>query len=155
MKYYSEKLDQLFNTLEELTDAESKSKKKKSSKQEEPQVTSPTRKELAAEIDAAETAVKEAYANYEATKAKAEELSKKYLEEIDNLMIPAKKAITDAEKKRYEAIKAFNNTFGAYQVTYTGARAADEMLKALNSLQNRAYKVFIHCGRILFFFAVL
>lgn len=140
MKFYSEKLDQLFSTIEDLETAENSSKAKKSKKQvkEEP-VCEPTRKDLAAKIDAAEAALKDAYANYEATKLKAEELSKKYLEEIDKMMIPAKEAITTAEKNRYQAIKEFNKYFGGYQVTYTGDRAAEEMLKALTSMQNKLF----------------
>ena len=56
-------------------------------------------------------------------------------------MEPAKKAVSDAEKAKYKAIKEFNDSYGAYQVTYTGARAAEEMLKTLREL-DRAGSLF-------------
>ena len=148
MKFYSEKLDQLFDTQEALLEAEqaTKSKTKKSKKEEvakaEAQNEVPTKKQLAAEVDAAEEAVKEAYANYEAAKVKAEELAKAYLEEHNRIMSPAEAAVKEAEKKRYEAIRKFNDSFGAYQVTYTGAKAADEMMKAISGINSRANKMF-------------
>ena len=145
MKYYSEKLDRLFDSPEELAAAEApKARKKKIASvvteasdvpvQEAP----PSRKQLAAEVEAADEAVKEAYVNYESAKVKAEELSKKYLAEVNAILEPAKKAVKDAEKVRYEAIRKFNDSYGAYQVTYTGARAADEMMKAISNVNSRA-----------------
>lgn len=145
MKFYSEKLDKLFDTPEELQAAET-SKKKKKAVNEQPVVdesaTVPTRKELASAVEAADERVKQAYADYETAKGKAEELSKKYLEEINALLDPAQKAVKEAERLRYEAIRNFNDSYGAYQVTYTGAKAADEMMKAISNINSRANKVF-------------
>lgn len=156
MKFYSEKLDKLFDSAEELAQAEqmtkSATKKKKTAKvdeavindviteQTQPEV--PTRKQLAAEVEAADEALKEAYANYDAAKLKTEELSRKYLEEVNAILDPAQSAVKNAEKKRYEAIRNFNDSFGAYQVTYTGAKAADEMMKAISNINSRANKIF-------------
>lgn len=138
MKYYSEKLNQLFDTPEALQEAESEksaTKKKRAATTEKTATTSvPTRKELAAAVEAADAAVKDAYAKYETAKVKAEELSKKYLEEVDAIIEPAKKAVKAAEQTRYEAIRRFNDSFGAYQVTYNGPRAADEFMKAINNI---------------------
>ena len=146
MKFYSEKLDKLFDTLEELQAAETPKKKKKAAITEAPVVdepaTVPTRKELATAVETADEKVKQAYADYETAKAKAEELSKKYLEEINALLDPAQKAVKEAERLRYEAIRNFNDSYGAYQVTYTGAKAADEMMKAINNINARANKIF-------------
>ena len=147
MKYYSEKLDKVFDTAEELLDAE-KSTKKKTKKgiteevvtTKEPEV--PTKKQLAAEVEQADEAVKAAYADYETAKAKAEDLYKEYLAAIDALLEPAKKAVKDAEQKRYEAIRKFNDVYGAYQVTYTGARAAEELVKAINSFNSKTNRFF-------------
>ena len=145
MKFYSEKLDKLFDTPEELQAAET-SKKKKKAATEQPVVdesaTVPTRKELASAVEAADERVKQAYADYETAKGKAEELSKKYLEEINALLDPAQKAVKEAERLRYEAIRNFNDSYGAYQVTYTGAKAADEMMKAISNINSRANKMF-------------
>lgn len=138
MKYYSEKLDKMFDTLEALQEAETaKSVKKKRGitvDTSEPAPAVPTRKELATAVEAADEAVKDAYAKYETAKVKAEELSKKYLEEVEAILEPARKTVREAEQKRYEAIRKFNDSFGAYQVTYNGARAADELMKAINNI---------------------
>ena len=144
MKYYSEKLDKLFDSQEELLAAEaSKARKKKATTIKEAPATvveeeMPSRKQLAAEVETADEKVKEAYVNYEAAKVKVQELSQKYLAEVNNILEPAKKAVKDAEKVRYEAIRRFNDSYGAYQVTYTGARAADEMMKAMSNINSRA-----------------
>ena len=145
MKFYSEKLDKLFDTPEELQAAEAPKKKRKAVSaqpvvEETPAV--PTRKELAAEVEAAEEKVKQAYADYDTAKVQAEELSKKYLEEVNAILEPAQKAVKEAERLRYEAIRNFNESYGAYQVTYTGAKAADEMMKAISNINSRANKIF-------------
>lgn len=145
MKYYSEKLDKMFDSIEALQEAEAvKVKKKKpevsTEKLIEEQV--PSKKQLAAEVETADEALKEAYANYESAKTKVEEISKKYLAEVNDILEPAQKAVKDAEKNRYEAIRRFNDSYGAYQVTYTGARAADEMMKAISNINSRANKLF-------------
>lgn len=149
MKFYSEKLDKLFDSKEDLEAAEAaKVSKKKKTKAESTTVEQPTseetpsRKQLAYEVELADESVKEAYANYESAKVKAEELSKKYLAEISEILDPAQKAVKDAEQARYEAIRKFNDSYGAYQVTYTGARAADEMMKAISNINSRATKIF-------------
>lgn len=138
MKYYSEKLDKMFDTPEALQEAETaKSVKKKRGitvDMNESAPAVPTRKELATAVEAADEAVKDAYAKYETAKVKAEELSKKYLEEVEAILEPARKTVREAEQKRYEAIRKFNDSFGAYQVTYNGARAADELMKAINNI---------------------
>lgn len=138
MKYYSEKLDKMFDTPEALQEAEAtKSAKKKrgiTADMNECTPAVPTRKELATAVESADEAVKDAYAKYETAKVKAEELSKKYLEEVEAILEPARKTVREAEQKRYEAIRKFNDSFGAYQVTYTGSRAADELMKAINNI---------------------
>lgn len=158
MKFYSEKLNALYDSPEELERAEADVATKKKSRKatqteaekmtkntekvvaEEPKV--PTKKQLAAEVEAADIAVKDAYAAYEAAKGAAEELSKKYLAELDAILDPAEKAVKEAEQRRYEAIRNFNDTYGAYQVTYTGSRASDELFKAINSMNDRANRLF-------------
>ena len=147
MKYFSEKLNELFDTQEALQEAEAsstKKKKKSSVKDSEPAVepSVPTRKELASQVELADENLRKAYADYETAKVKAEELSKRYLEEVDAILDPARVAVQDAERARYDAIRKFNDSFGAYQVTYTGARAADELMKAMNNINTRTSKMF-------------
>ena len=145
MKYYSEKLNELFNSPEELEAAEKtvtskKAKKKTVETAEQPKA--PSRKELAAAVEAADELVKKCYADYDQAQLKVEELSKSYLAEIDKILGDAKKAVKDAERARYDAIRKFNDTYGAYQVTYTGDKAADELLKAIRSINSTAHNIF-------------
>lgn len=150
MQYYSEKLNKLFDSVEELEREEGKKTSKSATKKtasdkivnKQDEQTTPTRKQLAIAVEAADEAVKEAYAKYEAAKAQVEELSKKYLEETDKILEPAKAAVKNAEQNRYEAIRKFNDSYGAYQVTYTGARAADELMKAINRINSKAIREF-------------
>ena len=78
----------------------------------------------------------------EVAKKQIEELSKTYLESVEAILTPAKEAVKTAEKARYEAIRKFNDSFGAYQVTLTGDKAAKEMLRAMNEMNNMQRKVF-------------
>lgn len=157
MKYYSEKLNQMFDTPEALEAAENTAKKsckhkacvktdvneKCSCKDEASKnVENPSKKQLAANVDAAEEKLKAAYAEYDVAKKQIEELSKTYLESVDAILTPAKEAVKKAEQERYAAIRKFNESFGAYQVTLTGDRAAKEMMRALNELNSIQRKVF-------------
>lgn len=162
MKYFSETLKQLFDTPEELAEAEAAVThcscedcddeicscaecKNEEPCQKSPAVVEekrPSKKQLAADIDAADEEVRKAYSEYELAKKNVEELSKQYLEAVDAILNPAKQAIKDAEQKRYNAINKFNQEYGAYQVTYTGARAAEEMVKAINDLNSRTRNMF-------------
>ena len=149
MKFYSEKLDMMFDSPEALLEAEqgasTKSKKRKKAVAEEvSQVVEPavpTKKELAMAVERADEHLKEAYAHYESAKEAAKDLSKKYLEEVNNILLPAQEAVKNAEQARYQAIRKFNESYGAYQVTYTGARAADEMMKAISNINTKGNKI--------------
>lgn len=144
MKFYSEVTRQLYDTQEQLVEAERvfngqninkrMAKSDKTSKNEETKI--PTKKQLAAEVEAAEVKVNEAKANMELAKQRAQEVSKKYLEELDAIMEPAKQQLKDAQKARYDAIQRFNDMYGAYTTTYTGAKAADEFARAVADISN-------------------
>ena len=148
MKYYSEKLNKVFNTAKELKAAEAAAVdtpvEDTKAPVEEHQTESkiPTKKQLATEVEVAEEALKKAYSDYELAKKQVEELSKKYLEETNKILEPAKKVVKDAEQAKYDAINRFNTLFGPYQVIYTGSRAADEMLKAINDINARSRSIF-------------
>lgn len=140
MKYYSEKTKEIYDSPELLAEAERKysdmntNKRMAKAIKEEMKVAS--KKQLAANVEAAEAKVDEARANLELAKQKAQEISKKYLEEIDQLMEPAKQQLKDAQKIRYEAIQKFNDAYGAYTTSYTGARAADEFARAVSEMSS-------------------
>lgn len=152
MKYYSEKLDKVFDTPEALEEAESavctcnkvddNFKDEKLGDTEKKDLNKiPSKKQLAADVDDADAKVKDAYAEYEVAKKQIEDLSKTYLESVDAILTPAKEAVKKAEEERYEAIRKFNNYYGAYQTVLTGDRAAKEMIRAINEINSIQRKI--------------
>lgn len=157
MKYYSDKLDQVFDTPEALEEAEAadvctcnkvddnfddKNLKNIGSKVKDTAVNKiPSKKQLAADVDDADAKVKDAYAEYEVAKKQIEGLSKTYLESVDAILTPAKEAVKKAEEERYEAIRKFNTYYGAYQTVLTGDRAAKEMIRAINEINSIQRKI--------------
>lgn len=158
MKFYSEKLDRMFDTPEALAEAEAaenvectcnnvddtfKDRVKKfvktSVKEDVNKI--PSKKQLAATVDAADEKVREAYAEYEVAKKQIEELSKTYLESVNTILTPVKEAVTKAEEERYAAIREFNKYYGAYQTVLTGDRAAKEMIRAINEINSNQRKI--------------
>ena len=51
---------------------------------------------------------------------------KKQNKQITEKLSPAKKLVKEAEKRKYDALVAFNNKYGVYTTTYTGKKAYDE-----------------------------
>ena len=152
MKYYSEKLDKVFDTSEALEEAESavytsnkvddNFKNEKLADTEKKDLDKiPSKKQLAADVDDADAKVKDAYAEYEVAKKQIEELSKTYLESVDAILTPAKEAVKKAEEERYAAIRKFNTYYGAYQTVLTGDRAAKEMIRAINEINSIQRKI--------------
>lgn len=152
MKYYSEKLDKVFDTPEALEEAESaictcnnvddNFKNEKLGDTETKDLNKiPSKKQLAADVDEADAKVKDAHAEYEVAKKQIEELSKTYLESVDAILTPAKEAVKKAEEERYAAIRKFNSYYGAYQTVLTGDRAAKEMIRAINEINSIQRKI--------------
>lgn len=152
MKYYSDKLGQIFDTPEALEEAEAavctcnkvddNFNNEKLGDTEKKDVNKiPSKKQLAADVDAADAKVKDAYAEYEVAKKQIEELSKTYLESVDAILTPAKDAVKKAEQERYDAIRKFNAYYGAYQTVLTGDRAAKEMIRAINEINSIQRKI--------------
>lgn len=152
MKYYSEKLDKVFDTPEALEEAESavytcnkvddNFKNEKLADTEKKDLDKiPSKKQLAADVDDADARVKDAYAEYEVAKKQIEELSKTYLESVEAILTPAKEAVKKAEEERYAAIRKFNTYYGAYQTVLTGDRAAKEMIRAINEINSIQRKI--------------
>jgi len=144
MKFYSELTKEIYDTEKQLQDAERKFVKETNkndirmakAEKDAPVNKVPTKKQLAANVEKAEEAVNEAQANLRLANQKAQELSKKYLAEIDSIVEPAKKQLKDAQQARYDAIRKFNEAYGAYTTTYTGTRAADEFARAVADMQS-------------------
>lgn len=140
MKYYSEILDEVFDTPEELKQAENACKDKDecdiASEEKEAVEKTLSKKELADKVAKCDETLTEAYKLLSVAEKKAEELSKEYLEKVDALMGEANNRVKEAEKARYIAIKNFNDAYGVYKVSYSGSKAAEELERAWSRFAN-------------------
>lgn len=159
MRYYSDLLDEFFETEEQCKTEEAKHIEKMEAPEEPscegctegncsecdatktPEVSGqekkePTKKDLADKVQACEEKLKEAREMYSIAEQKVSDLSKKYLDEVNSILDPAKKAVQDAEVAKYNAIKEFNDSYGVYRVSYTGAKAAEELRHSLERFEN-------------------
>ena len=127
MKYYSEKLDKVFDTPEVLEEAEAAvcTCNNVDDNFKDDKLGNTEKKDL----------------NKIPSKKQIEELSKTYLESVDAILTPAKEAVKKAEEQRYAAIRKFNNYYGAYQTVLTGDRAAKEMIRAINDINSIQRKI--------------
>lgn len=129
MKYYSEKLDKIYNTEEELNKAESAA-------EEEKALVEVTRKDLAKKVDEANSRIEEAYENYNKAKIEAKKIADEAKQKIQEILEPAKKEIKGAEYAKVEAIKEFNSKFGVYTATYSGEKAVAEYNRLVSQFSN-------------------
>lgn len=129
MKYYSEKLNKLFDDAAALKKAEELADKEAAEKEN-------TKKDLATKIEVAEAAVEKAYHDYVEAKAVAEKIAKDANAEITKILQAARKDIAEADAKRTEAIKQFNDKFGTYKAVYTGDRAEREAKRVKNLIED-------------------
>ena len=136
MKYYSETLKKMFESVEELEEAEKAEEARALQQEQEKTALSNEKKTFAKKIEEADEKVKEAYNHYDLVKEEAEKIAAEANKKIAELIDPAKQAIKDAEKERYNAIVDFNKRYGKYSVIYTGDRAFQEMKRADMYLNN-------------------
>ena len=129
MKYYSEILNKLFDSKEQLKVEELAFKERQTQKDN-------TKKELSQKIEAAENAVDVAYKHYEEARAYAAKLMEESNKQIIEILEAAKAEITNAEKARTDAIVEFNRQFGTYKANYSGERAKRESERVANMINN-------------------
>ncbi len=156
MKYFSEVTGEKYDSVEALESAEAAFMRTQttlndidddaSEIQEEMNIEipqeKPTKKQLAAEVDAAQEALETANSELAIAEKKVEELSKEYLKTCEEILTPAKQKVQAAQKAKYDAIARFNQEYGAYQVMLTGPRAAAEMIRAIDEMNARTTDMF-------------
>lgn len=132
MKYYSEILDDFYDTEKELIDAETAAKAQS--------VLTETEQDfLKQEIEKAELAVQDAYKQVDAAKAQVAELQKKYDEEIeainlkyndlvDDIINPANERLMTALTTRDDLLVEYNKKYGAYMRVYKDKEVLDKIL---------------------------
>ena len=135
MKYYSEILDQLFDSNEELVTAEFNATSKAEEELEAKAAQTSTSRDSVDSVDkekvkAAEAAFHKACSDYQEVKSCCEEIWSNAVEAARNTLNSAKKHIEElsqeasskkkaAEKEYFNALKEYCAKYGAYTSTYT------------------------------------
>ena len=127
MKYYSEKLNKTFDTEADCLAAEKKHEEELAAKKKQEEQALATKKELAKEIESAEEKVNLAYKDYDAAVEAVKKLREEFNKKAEEILNPAKEAISKAQEDRYKAIRAFNERYGVYTTTLSGDKAAKEL----------------------------
>jgi len=129
MKFYSEKLDKMFNTTDELEAAETQADREA----EEAKVAE---KALSKEKKGYADAVKKAEEEVAKAQEEFNKVRKEAYEECRDKIREASKKLSEKQEARYEALKAFNEKYGPYTKTYTGENAYNEFKKAVDSFND-------------------
>lgn len=158
MKYYSEKLDKIFDNKNDLFNAEkayeqekaafeAKEAQLKAKQEEDNKIKSKRKKELSDKIEEASKNLDEAYKFYEAEKSKvkdiltgaqkkADDIIKQARQEAQKLIDIAEKEVKKASEQKTLAISNFNKEFGPYRTVITGDKAIDEYNKLVRNFEN-------------------
>lgn len=134
MKYWSELLQKPFDTEKECLQAEKEFKRKKAQEDATKSAISADKKFMAGKIEEADKKLKEANESYKLAKNKAAEILEKSNKEVETILEEAREVVRQAEKDRLEAVRAFNEKYGAYTTTLTGEKATEEFNKAISKL---------------------
>lgn len=145
MKFYSEILNKLFDSEEEVKTAEDSYRKeqeeKEAKKKAEALAVSKEKKELALAIDEAESNLNKAYDEYEEAKAEVKKILDESNKQMLEIITPAKKKIEEAQKAKFKAIADFNSKFGVYTTQYSGDRAYKEFNRAKSWINDMFDKI--------------
>jgi len=140
-KYYSEKLDKTYDSVEELEKAE----KEKEEADKAIANTNSRKKELASEIKNADVKIETAKKEYIDIRNKFEndfkELNSEYTKKLDilkkerdNALSEKAKDISKLANERYDALSKYYKEFGEYKIYLTDKEAEQERRKIINSL---------------------
>lgn len=128
MKFYSEKLNKFFDTEEECYDAERAQNSEGVKKETEVnKAESNEKKQYVKKIEEADNNLEIEYLNYNEAKKKVIELKKKNDAECEKILTEARKALKEAQNKKFDAVQSFTEKYGPYKVSYTGEKALQEM----------------------------
>lgn len=159
MKYYSEKTDKLYDSVEEcmkaeteaggiksedspedvdtyLKDKDSPSSLPSEEKQSQKNLVSKKKKELSSRIAEADEEVDKAYKNLFEAKKEASNILKEANKRADDVVEKALNLVREKTGERALQISNFNKEFGPYMVTYTGKKAEEEYNKIINQFHD-------------------
>ena len=145
MKYYSEILDQMFDSGEALIDAEmahvTKLEKEEAERKAKESALTNRKKELAKNIETCELNLEAAYKQLEEAKRSAQSIIDAATKNAQEMVKPAIENVNNLQRDRVKAISAFNKEFGPFKTAYTGERAQQEF-ERLNKVFNRFFEPF-------------
>ena len=136
MKYYSEKLDKIFDSEDELKKAEAEKEEKDLIVEKEKTALSTAKKAEAEKVQLTDKEVDEAQENLKVVREKAQAIIKSANKEAESMLKEAYKKLSEAQEHRFTALKEFNEKFGPYKTYYTGEKAYNEFQKTLNYFDN-------------------
>lgn len=142
MKYYSDLTKKIYDTEDELTDAEKTYEKEQEDKKQEALKVSNRKKELSKKIQDADDKITSAHNMYDMALQDIKKLSEEYTKKCDEIISAAKKTLNDAEREKYEAVLEFNKEFGPYRTTYTGEKASEQFNRIQKQLERSCRNFF-------------
>lgn len=132
MKYLSEVLNKVFDSEEELKEAEAKAAEEKEKEAAEKALVSKEKKEYANAIQKVDEEVAKKQEAFLEARKQAQKILSDAQAEANKIVRAASKELSEAQEKRFEALKAFNEKFGPYSISYTGEKAYNEFKKTLD-----------------------
>ena len=141
MKYFSDLTNKTYDSEAECVEAEKIFKEEELKKVEKLNATSKRKKELSKLIEAADLEADKEYQNYQQAKEEASKVIAEAEAKADKMIREAAKRVSDARKKKYQAISNFNKEFGTYVVQYDDDKALKD-LKQANDWLNEIFQGF-------------
>lgn len=123
-KYFSEETGKYYDSEKECLEAEKNQKNLIEKKNKD---LSLQKRDLAKKIEEADNKVSQANSEYRVKKDEASKILDEAREKAQKILTEASDKIKIAEQEKINAIKEFNDKFGAYSVTYTGKKASEEI----------------------------
>ncbi len=136
MKYYSEKLDKMFDSEDDLFKAEEEKAENELAVEKEKTALSKAKKAEADKVQLTDKEVDEAQENLKKVREEAQAKIDAARKEAEDMLKEAYKKLSVAQEHRFEALKAFNEKFGPYKTYYTGEKAYNEFQKTLRYFDN-------------------
>ena len=134
MRVYSDLLKKPFDTEEEANEAEEAYKAEQELKAKEAEEKEVTKKAMAKEVENAEHELDAAYDEFEATKEKIRVMLEEQNKVMEDMLSEAREKVKKAERKKFEAIAAYNKKYGVYTVFYDSNKTSDAVKKRLAKL---------------------
>lgn len=109
-------------------------KKAQEAMENEKNLVSKRKKELADKIEKADEAYVAACRVYDSEKVKAQQIIKEAKEKANQMLVAASKDVEKASADKMHAVAEFNKEFGKYTCVLTGSRAIEDHNRIVNEI---------------------